>query len=57
MNDIASRRIEEISKMAQARNLNIRQFFDLFDKDKSSSIDMKEFYEFIRYIAPAISDF
>lgn len=41
--------------MAQARNLNIRQFFDLFDKDKSSEIDKEEFYSFIRYIAPKIN--
>ena len=56
VDDIASRRIEEIVKMAQQRGLNIRQFFDLFDKDKSSSIDREEFYSFIKYIAPKISD-
>ena len=43
--------------MAFERKLNIRQFFDLFDKDKSSSIDKEEFYSFIKYIAPAINDY
>ena len=52
--DIAARRIEEIVKMAQARNLNVRQFFDLFDKDKDSEIDIEEFVSFIRYIAPSL---
>ena len=40
--------------MAQARNLNVRQFFDLFDKDKDSEIDIEEFVSFIRYIAPQL---
>lgn len=54
--DIASRRIQEIVAMAQERKLNIRQFFDLFDKDKSSEIDQAEFRDFIYYIAPKITD-
>lgn len=56
MDDIASRRIEEIVKMAQAKQLNIQEFFNLFDQDKSGDIDMKEFYKFIHYIAPAYPD-
>ena len=40
--------------MAQARSLNVRQFFDLFDKDKNSEIDFEEFVAFIRYIAPQL---
>lgn len=42
--------------MAQSRNINIRDFFNLFDKDKSSKIDVQEFYSFIKYIAPQIPD-
>ena len=42
--------------MAQQRNLNMRQFFELFDKNKSEEIDKEEFYSFIRYIAPKIKD-
>ena len=42
--------------MAFERNLNVRQFFDLFDKDKSSEIDVEEFKSFIKYIAPKICD-
>lgn len=56
VDDIAARRIQEIVAMAQERKLNIRQFFDLFDKDKSSEIDKEEFTAFIRYIAPKIKD-
>lgn len=56
IDDIAARRIQEIVAMAQEKNLNIRQFFDLFDKDKSSEIDQEEFKAFIRYIAPKIKD-
>ena len=56
VDDIAARRIEEIVEMAQERNLNMRQFFELFDKNKSEEIDKEEFYSFIRYIAPKIKD-
>ena len=37
--DIASRRIQEIIAMAKARGLNIRSFFDMFDTNKSGTID------------------
>lgn len=40
--------------MAQNRQINIKDFFNLFDKNKSSEIDMQEFYSFIKYIAPQI---
>ena len=41
--------------MAKARGLNIRQFFEMFDKNKSGTIDKQEFLDFIKEIAPQIS--
>ena len=52
--DIASRRIQEIIAMAKARGLSIRSFFEMFDTNKSGTIDRKEFFDLIKQIAPQI---
>jgi calcium-binding protein CML len=39
--DIASRRVQEIISLAQARNIQLRQFFEMFDTDQSNTIDLK----------------
>mgnify|MGYP006975241730 CR=1 FL=1 len=39
--DIASKRIEDLAKMAQARKLSIKELFDMIDLNKNRIIEEK----------------
>ena len=56
LGDFATVLINELREIIKSYKLNLKDIFQKFDKDKQGTLDLKEFSDLLRIIAPGLKE-
>lgn len=57
INDQGTQVITDLREIVKHNKLSLKQIFQNFDKDKQGTLDLKEFIQLIRVVAPRMKDY